>query len=255
MQSSCVYRQSILLQTPQSLLYDSLLEARYQDETNYFLRPYDEIQLRIYSNDGQELQPIDALMLGQGMQPGMMTTPELMQQQQGFFSYRIQADSLVFLPLLGSVKLAGYTLWQADSLLSRAYGQYYQGAFVRINPINRRVVVFRGEQAKVLPLRYEGMTLLEVLAETGGVNSQMRATNIRLVRGNLENPNVYVINLTTVEGMRAVGMRVYPNDIIYVEPLRRPFFEALKDASPIISMITGVSTFVITTILLVRQLR
>jgi polysaccharide export outer membrane protein len=97
------------------------------------------------------------------------------------------------------------------------------------------------------------MTLLEVLAEAGGINNQMRLTNVRLVRGSLQNPNVYVIDLTTVEGMRRVNMEALPNDIIYIEPLRRPFIEAFKDVSPVVSMITGLSTFVISTILLIRQ--
>ncbi|GIV40654.1 MAG: hypothetical protein KatS3mg033_2454 [Thermonema sp.] len=250
--TSCgVYRQSLLLQTERDIIYDSLLEKRYEAENNYILRPYEEFQLRVYSNQGEEIQVVDALNGGVGQQGG--TNPQMFQTQQGFWVYRIQADSTVVLPLVGRQKLAGYTLVQADSLLSVAYSAYYKGAFVKINPTSRRVVVFRGQEATVLPLKHEGMTLLEVLAEAGGVNNQMRLTNVRLVRGSLQNPNVYVIDLTTVEGMRRVNMEALPNDIIYIEPLRRPFIEAFKDVSPVVSMITGLSTFVISTILLTRQ--
>jgi polysaccharide export outer membrane protein len=249
--TSCgVYRQSLLLQVKQDHIYDTLLQKRYEAENNYVLRPYEEIQLRVYSNEGEEIQVIDALS---GMRQQGAVNQQMFQTQQGFWVYRIQADSTVLLPLVGRQKLAGYTLVQADSLLSVAYDAYYKGAFVKINPTSRRVVVFRGQEATVLPLKYEGMTLLEVLAEAGGINNQLRATNIRLVRGDLQNPNVYVIDLTTIEGMRRINMQAYPNDILYVEPLRRPFLEAFKDVSPVVSMITGLSTFIISTLLLIRQ--
>lgn len=250
--TSCgVYKQSLLLQAEQDHIYDTLLQKRYEAESNYVLRPYDEFQLRVYSNRGEEIQMVDALSGGMGQQGGV--NPQMFQTQQGFWVYRIQADSTVVLPLVGRQKLAGYTLVQADSLLSVAYNTYYKGAFAKVNPTSRRVIVFRGQEAIVLPLKYEGMTLLEVLAEAGGINNQMRATNIRLVRGDLQNPNVYVIDLTTVEGMRRINMQAYPNDVLYIEPLRRPFLEAFKDVSPVVSMITGLSTFIISTLLLIRQ--
>jgi polysaccharide export outer membrane protein len=35
-----------------------------------------------------------------------------------------------------------------------------------------------------------------------------------------------------------------PGDIVYVEPVRRPFIEALRDYSPVITIVTSLATLI-----------
>jgi polysaccharide export outer membrane protein len=96
-------------------------------------------------------------------------------------------------------------------------------------------------------LTNDNMNLIEVLAEVGGIPQTGKAHNIRLIRGDLSNPSVQVIDLTTIDGMRKASLQVEPNDIIYVEPLRRVFIEAFADVAPIIGTIAnlGLTFFLI----------
>jgi polysaccharide export outer membrane protein len=108
-----------------------------------------------------------------------------------------------------------------------------------------------GNIATIYPLRNEKVTLFELLASVGGMRNDLRGSNIRLIRGDLRNPNVYVINLRTMEAYKQSleGMKPYnsftlePNDIIYIEPVRKTFWEAFADvASPIATLASTTAT-------------
>ena len=65
---------------------------------------------------------------------------------------------------------------------------------------------------------------------------------MRLLRGDFNNPEVYVIDLSTIEGLRQANLAVQPDDIIYIEPAQRPL-SGLRDFTPIISAITSILAF------------
>lgn len=252
-----------MFRTDGDVIYDKLLLAKMNAEDNYRIKPFDRLLFRLYSNQGQLIQHIGAL---DGVNPPdptgsgtMSINPNFMQAQGAdpknpvnFNAYTVQVDGYVYLPVVGAVYLEGLTARQADSLLSIKYSILYKNCFVRTQFLNKRVIVFKGAKGEVVPLINENTTLIEILAQTGGVPNDTRATNIRLIRGDLKNPNVFVIDLSTIEGMRRINLQLQPDDIIYVEPIRKTFLEAIGDISPVISFITSMTTFVLTVFLLRR---
>jgi polysaccharide export outer membrane protein len=90
------------------------------------------------------------------------------------------------------------------------------------------------------------MNLLEVLALAGGVDGGGggagavyryggKTSNIRIIRGDLKNPQIEQIDLSTIAGMRRANLQMEPNDIIYIEPVRRRLLDGLADAGPVFS--------------------
>lgn len=188
------------------------------------------------------------------------------QQGSGQNDFLVQHDGMITLPMIEPLKIAGYTLLQADSVLQQKYSVYYKDVFVLTRVTNNRVIVMgavAGGPGQVIPLYNDNMNLLEILASAGGITGGYvgptaqggqagRADNIRLIRGSLKNPQVQIIDLTTIDGMRRASLQVEPNDIIYVEPIRRPIYETLSDAQPYFSLL-GTLVGVFTTFLLVRN--
>ena len=150
------------------------------------------------------------------------------------------------LPMVQEVKLAGYTLLEADSILQLEYEKFYHDSYVITQVTNNRVFVLGAiggaDGGTVVPLLNDNMNLIEVLAQVGGVPQTGKAHNIRLIRGDLSNPSVQLIDLTTIEGMRRASLQIEPNDIVYVEPIRRVFFEAFRDVAPIIGTLSSLAT-------------
>ena len=75
----------------------------------------------------------------------------------------------------------------------------------------------RGEKSSVVTLKNENTTLLEALAAAGGIPKDGLASRVKLIRGNLQDPDVYLLDLSTLEGIRQADLVLQSNDIIYIE--------------------------------------
>jgi len=140
------------------------------------------------------------------------------------------------------------SLIQADSVLQQKYNEYYKESFVKTAVSNNRVIILGASGGQVISLNNDNMNLLEVLALAGGVDGATgnstfsqyggRVNNIRIIRGDLKNPQIQFIDLSTIEGMRRGNLQIEPNDIIYVQPVRRPFIEGVAATAPFISILS-----------------
>jgi polysaccharide biosynthesis/export protein len=74
------------------------------------------------------------------------------------------------------------------------------------------------------------------LALVGGITSNSKASRIKIVRQTKVKKEVYLVDLSTIEGIKAGSMIVQANDIIYVEPNPNIAREALADIAPVISL-------------------
>ena len=74
----------------------------------------------------------------------------------------------------------------------------------------------------------------------GGVNDRGNSSQIKLLRENRESGEreIYLIDLSTIEGIENADMIVQANDIIYVEPLPLIARELVQEIAPIITLIT-----------------
>ena len=258
--------------------------ALNRTERNYVIQPNDFLEVRVNTNKGERiLDPNGELPFGQpsgtlpsrgsvvGGQSGgaARSTPRSTGQGAGTATggseFLVQADGIVVLPMVGRMRLSGLSLLQADSVLALRFNEYYKEAFVTTRVTNNRVIVLGASGGQVISLSNDNMNLLEVLALAGGIDgggtsggttgfyrNGGRADNIRIIRGNLKNPRVQQVNLSTLDGMRRASLQIEPNDIIYVEPIRRPLLDALADAGPILSLSSLLLT---TTLFLISRIK
>jgi protein involved in polysaccharide export with SLBB domain len=251
-------------------------------ERNYLIQPNDFLEVRVNTNKGERiLDPNGELQFGQpnggistGSGTGSAGSRVVGSQRNvgqgagstnGGTTFLVQADGTVFLPLVNRIKVSGLSLLQADSVLKTRYDAYYKESFVTTRVTNNRVFVLGAPGGQVIALTNDNMNLLEVLALAGGIDGQGggggqglyrfggKANDIRIIRGDLKNPRVQQIDLTTLDGMRRANLQMEPNDIIYVEPVRRPLLEALTDAAPVISLASLVTTTTFFLISFIRQ--
>ena len=228
------YQSNILFEVNEEEM-EELSKVVVEVQENYLVSPTDHLQIEVYTNKGEELiDPNNALNLERNT--NLEVPPPV---------YTVKSDGTLDLPIVGTVNLEGMTIPQVKEHLEERYTVYYKDPYVMAKYLNKRVIVLGATEGKVIPLENEGMNLLEVLALAGGVNNDAKGGNIRLIRGNLSNPQVQVIDLSTIQGMTQANLEIMPNDIIYIEPVRRPFTEGLKDIVPILSLLTSVLALII----------
>jgi polysaccharide export outer membrane protein len=135
------------------------------------------------------------------------------------------------LPYIGKVKVSGLTLSQAtDTIKSRllVYITDTTLMYVNVKTLNFPVTVI-GEVSSpgIYQADNEFMTITELLAKSGDLTAFSNRKNIKLYRTDRGTnlTTVYILDLTRSELVQPFLTRLQPNDVIYVEPLRRKQFQ------------------------------
>lgn len=223
--SSCkVMRSNLMLQTKKDYNYDKLSDSLAT--LDYKIAPNDILQYRVFTNDGFKL-------LDLANQTNVVFRNDL--------DVLVESDGNVKLPMLGYTKLAGLTIREAETLLQEKYSDVYVKPFVTIRVTNKRVIVFPGNNgiAKVLPLTNNNTTIMEALALSGGITEDGKAYKVKLIRNHkAAKPQVFLMDLSKIEGLTAANTIVLANDIIYVEPRYRLARTLVNEIAPVVTLLT-----------------
>ena len=227
---SCAsYRQNIMFQLPEGTQLKQEIDIA---EKNYVIQRYDYLELEMFTNKGERIiDPLSPPTVSEGAGTPVTTKP----------TYLVDANGQAKFPMIGEVKLEGLTMRQAEGLLEEAYTKYYEDAYAVLRYTNKRVIVLGATGGQVIPLANENMKLVEVLALAQGLNNDAKAHNIRIMRGD----KIFVADLSTFDGYVKNNIPIQSGDIVYVEPVRRPLTESLRDYGPILTIITTLTTLAV----------
>lgn len=235
--SSCGWlNSSIMLKTGKNYQYSKSPDST--KNADYIISANDVIEFRIFSNDGFKL--IDLTSLNQTNRDYQMNNR---------MDFLVEFDGNVKLPILGRTKLMGLTVREAELMLEEKYASYYVKPFVLMSVQNKRVIIFPGNagDAKVIPLLNNNTTLIEALALAGGISDDGKAKKVKLIRRINEKDEVYLIDLSKIEGIKQANLVLQANDIIYVEPRRKIANKALAEIAPIVSLLTSTLVLILYT--------
>lgn len=155
--------------------------------------------------------------------------------------YLVRRDGTAELPVIGLLKVQGYTTIQLEDTLTELLSKNYIDPFVQIKLSNQRIIIFPGRgEAKVVYLSNVNTTLLEVIALAGGLSEDARANSIKLIRKNKNKREIYKIDLSTIQGLKQAEMIVQSNDYVYVDVKPRIASSVLTEVSPWLSILTSV---------------
>lgn len=233
---SCTVNKDILFKTPTDYAYADLPDSM---GTVTHIKPNNILTMNFYTGNGHILVESG---LGSSVLTGGGNQTLNNQFGRNQISYLVDKDGSVKLPVIGRVRLEGMSVREAEVKLEEMYTQYYNEPFVILSVSNNRVIVSPGSggTAQVITLTNANTTLLEALALAGGVSDRGVASKIKLIRENKESGgrDVYLVDLSTIDGLAQADLIVQPNDIIYVEPLPLIASELVREISPIITLIT-----------------
>ena len=212
----------------------------------YVIQPGDEMSVRVYARDGFKLvDVIGAAGLG-ASGSAANSSGGIGQNSTNAIYYPVDNEGFVRLPIVGEMFVKGYTEKELQRILADKYAGLFVEPFVIVKVENRRALVFKGSGASVVPLNYSPTNLLEVIAKSGGLDLNLKAYNIKVIRGDMKNPEVILIDLSTLEGMRRADLIVQSNDIIYIEQKKTNIATLiLTELAPYLGVITTITTVII----------
>ena len=258
--SSCrYYRQDIVFRIDDEADKAYIKQQVGVAERQYRVRKNDFIEFQLFTNGGELLIDPNA-ELGRQLQIAGATGANVGQPgapgQAGAMAgsgrsrYLVTERGDVLLPMVGLVPVENLNIRQLDSVLAQRYSAFYQNCFVLSRVANRRCVLFTAVgagagiistpvQGRIVLLENENTSLIEVLASAGSIGVYSQMQRIRIIRGDLSKPEVQVVDLTHIHSLAKADLIIRPNDIIYVEPGRRPTLDVLRDIGTVGNLITG----------------
>jgi len=93
---------------------------------------------------------------------------------------------------------------------------------------------------KLFFLQNENSNLFEILATVGGVSEESNASRIKLIRGDFENPDIYLIDLSTIDGIKTANLNLKAGDIIYIDPFINYGNRITTDIASILSLLSSI---------------
>jgi polysaccharide export outer membrane protein len=228
--SSCTINRDVMFRTSMDYEFDTYVDSV---KSSLRLQPNDMIQLRLFANDGFKM--IDLVTENSSREASFL--------QRAQFSYYIDNDGFVKLPVIGRVSILGLTIREAETFLEEKYSAFYNKPFAQLVVTNRRVVVFPGEggRARSVVLENNNTTLLEVLGEAGGLSSRGNAKKVKVFRyGPNRERLVYEFDLSDISGLRYADMVMQGDDVVYVQPNPEIAREILTDLTPLITLMSSI---------------
>ncbi len=153
--------------------------------------------------------------------PGDRISVRVWRQEDLTMDLVIAPDGSITYPLIGRVEVAGLTYTQLSEKLTAAVSTYYANPQVTVNilEVQSQKVFVVGEVTapSVLELTHP-LTVMEAITLAGGINSYARTRNVLLVRGGLEEPELYTVDVHAIlsEGKMDQNVVLQRGDILFV---------------------------------------
>lgn len=151
----------------------------------------------------------------------MDDNPGLAYGRQVIQNYLVDRNGFVILPVVGKVKLAGYTKDEAMAVLKKELEKYIKDPIINLRIVNYKISVM-GEVAKPGPHESitERITILEALSLAGDLTIYGDRSNVLVIR---EIDGVKTYNYVDLRSKDIINSPYYyltQNDVVYVQPNR-----------------------------------
>jgi polysaccharide export outer membrane protein len=134
----------------------------------------------------------------------------------------VQPDGRITFPLAGTIEVSGKTIAEASALIAERLKSKIREPVVTATLLEFRSAHFHifGEvRAPGTYPFYEGDTVVSAIQRSGSFVPAFAAFwTIHLVRGPLDHPQVYEVDLNHILDGKAEDVRIEPGDIVYVPP-------------------------------------
>jgi polysaccharide biosynthesis/export protein len=236
--SACSTKEYKLFQTEtakeEAITKISMPEYEGEVQFENKIAPNDRLSITVYVQSGQGSQQMTSILTSR--------TDNNLTAQGEDIGLLVTQKGTVRLPLIGTIEVVGLTEDEATAKLINEYKIYIKNPYVKTEIKNQRVVVI-GEVKKpgVVSVTNGTMNVVEAIAQSGDLTDLAARDNIKIIRGDLRNPNVRTIDLANIVAINDSSLLLRPNDIIYVQPRNlKGYNAAFNEIVPFFTMISSI---------------
>lgn len=178
----------------------------------YFLQPNDYLFINVSTPD-----PKISEFFNQSQSSGGNNA----QRNQNFFYYQIDDSMNIDFPYVGNINLDGCNVKMGKEKVQDALKPFlkeYNLTFKLASNTFTALGEFRKQG--VITMQKEQITIFEAVAMAGGVTPFGKQRKLQLVRQLPEGPMTYQVDLTDKNIINSEYYFIYPNDMLYVRPMK-----------------------------------
>jgi polysaccharide export outer membrane protein len=216
---SCIPQSKIIL-----MQYDQLNDSVYANDfvpevnpmMDYLIQPNDYLYISITTVEksiSEFLQPLGGANF-------------LDISNQALIGYHVGDDSTVLFPYLGKIKVAGMTVTDAHVIIKDA-ATLILGDRVRVDvKLINNVINVIGEvnDQGLHNMTKNKITIFEAITIAGGLTDFAKRKKVKVFRVNKGVKEVFQVDVTSGKTISDNMFYCFPNDIVYVEPMRAKSF-------------------------------
>lgn len=242
LQTGCTRNQLFYTPKKYEKLEDPIVRVNVPDDhdnSNYQhrIRPDDRLAIRFMNN----------IEFANGLQTSGNNATIFLVDQTGKIN----------LPLIGVMQVAGMTREQVQNKMMVQYGESFTNPSIEVQITGLSVSV-QGEVSRpgIFELPRERTTLVEVLAQAGGITAFGKKDVIKIIRGVSQDkePQIYIFDLTQLEAIESHDLVLRDKDIVYVEPRSiRIVANFLAPYATFLSLLSTAGSLALVTFGLLRQ--
>jgi len=219
--SSCVPNRKITylqykdeLSQLKTIPIDTIIREYVTGPYEYRLQADDQVMIMISSSTPDEYNPYslaDNNMTGSNI--SNMGASSLM-------GYRIGPTGYLNLPIIGSLKASGMTLYELQDTITVLARKDLEEPSTRVNLINFRYTII-GEVNGIGTKQTSDYNLSMLQAMSGGPAEYGDLSRIKVIRKINDKSYVFYVNLLDENFLASEFYYVHPNDVIVVSPMKR----------------------------------
>lgn len=210
---------------------------KYKSITDkYFLRPNDYLYIYVRTPDPK---------ISQFFNQGSGRTGNVSNNNNKFFYYLIDDSMNIDFPYVGNINLTGCNIKMAKIRVQEALKPFLKDAELIVKLASNTYTIL-GEVGKpgVYNMEKEQITIFQAIAKAGDIRTYGKKKKLKLVRQLPSGEVTYVIDITDKNIVNSEYYYIYPNDLIYIRPMKAKMWGIGESFS--IGIITSVVALALT---------
>jgi len=211
--TSCITtHETNYMQTTKNFIPSYKDTVEYQD---YRLREGDKLFIQVYSIDDKTNVLFNGLSQMQGGAGG---------ESNDLYTYTIDKNGEIMLPLVGAVGLRGKTIREAKGYLEKSIEPILKINSVDVRMVGRYFSIVGSGKSGRFAFPREKVNIYQALAMIGDFSYYTDRSTIKILRETNKGNQIKVFDARSVDIMHSEFYYLEPNDVIFLQPMKSQFF-------------------------------
>ncbi|MCX8489932.1 MAG: polysaccharide export protein [Cyclobacteriaceae bacterium] len=197
---------------------DSVVRHYAIDTFQYRIQPNDILSIRFESLTAKDFDFFNSGQSMAGSNIPIQVNPLLVGEL-------VDESGFVFYPVVGKVKVAGYTVFEVQERLRLLAVQYVDSPVVKVRLLNfRSTILGEVNREGAIVFNNNRVTMLEAIGLSGGFTDLADKANVKLIRQKGSSVEIVYVNLLDENFINSPYYYIYQNDVLIVPALKqRPY--------------------------------